>query len=70
MTKRYYSLECQIEDCMKFLGKQVPDVDSMTEDKMLEVENELKDEFAWVEHEDYAQCVPKHRQSGTLILGG
>lgn len=40
MTKRYYPLERQIEDCMKFLGKQVPDVDSMTEDKMLEVENE------------------------------
>lgn len=70
MTKRYYPLERQIEDCMKFLGKQVPDVDSMTEDKMLEVENKLKDEFVWVEYEDYAQCVPKHRQSGTLILGG
>lgn len=70
MTKRYYPMERQIEDCMRFLGKTVPDVDSMTEDEMLEAENELKDEFMWVKHEDYAQYVPKHKRSGTLILGG
>ncbi len=61
MTKRHYPLERQIEDCMKLLGKLVPDIDSMTDTKMPEVENKLKDEFVWVEYEDYAQCVPKHR---------
>ena len=68
MPKSYYSTEEMINNVSKALHLKLKNAESMSESELIQAESEIAKYVDFEEHPDYAQLVPKLRDTGEFIL--
>ena len=66
--QRYYPLEDQINACYDYLGVEHKNADNMTDEEINSSTLDLAQYFVWIPHPEYMQFVPKHIESGDIII--